>query len=86
LIFNLNSKQLKNFKILKDGLHGDFTEAEFKEILREFLVNYKIMLVRTRSLSNVITFFRDNLLGAQTYRGHDVDFTRSRGVIGHVTI
>ena len=30
-------------------------------------------------------FFRDSLLCAETYPGHDLHFTRSRDVIDHVT-
>ena len=44
------------------------------------------MFVRTRRLSKGITFFRDNLFCAQTYRCHDLHFTRSHGVIDNVTI
>jgi len=33
---------------------------------------------------SISSHFRDN--GHQTYRGHDVDHSRSRDVIGHVTI
>jgi len=41
--------------------------------------------VQTRRLSNAITFYWDNLFCAQTYKGHDLHMTRSRGVIDHVT-